>query len=253
MLNHLKKIILFGIALVSITGFYLSVFAYILPGPYMLKYMIRDLGDAKRLEVTQEVIFYESGSLDGSEGKEIVKYIFPDTFRSDMKYKDKERIHVVSRGEDLIVHEGSIATSPSTWLDIYKDLLLYRSRRLLEEQLLFRRVSTSVVSYGRFEGNAAYVMGATSPDETKPQVWFTLDLLQPYRWILRTRNGRGFGDTLEVRYLNWKEIEENWYPMHIEFYKNNTLVKEINVKNVKVNPSFSKELFNIRRLKSVYR
>jgi hypothetical protein len=138
-------------------------------------------------------------------------------------------------------------------LDVYKEILLYRSQKSLERRLLFRRVSVSVSSYGRFEGKPAYVLGARYPDETKPQVWFKKDSLQPFRWILRTRNEEGSGEKLEIRYLEWQETNKNWYPMHIEFYKNDILIKEINVKSVKINPSFSKELFNIRRLKSVYR
>ena len=247
--KQIRKYIIFSIVFISSIGFYLSVHAYILPGPYILKYMIKNLGEAKRLEVIQEVIFYDGGE----KGTETAMYIFPDTFRSDMTYENKQRIHVVSKGEDLTVDDGSISTSSETWLDAYKEPLLYRSRKSLERHLLFRRIRVSVSSYGRFEGKPAYVLGARYPDETKPQIWFKKGSLQPFRWILRTRNERGSGDRLEIRYLEWQETNENWYPMHIEFYKNDTLVKEINVKSVKINPSFSKELFNIRRLKSVYR
>lgn len=254
MTKQIRKYIIFSFVFISCIGFYLSVHAYILPGSYILKYMIENLGKAKSLEVSQEVIFYDSGPLGGGvEGEETVRYIFSDTFRSDMTCKSKKRIHIASKGEDLTIDDGSISTSPETWLDAYEEMLLYRSKASLERQLLFRRVSVSVVSYGRFEGKPAYVMGARYPDETKPQVWFMKDSFQPFRWIIRTRNERGVGDKLEIRYLQWHETDENWYPMHIEFYKNDIMVKEINVKNISINPSFSKELFNIRSLTSVYR
>lgn len=252
--KKIRKYIIFSAVFISSIGFYLSVHAYILPGSYILKYMIENLGKAKSLEISQEVIFYDSGPLGGGvEGMETVRYIFPDNFRSDMTYKSKQRTHVVSKGEDLTIDDGSISTSSETWLDSYKEILLYRSRTLLERQLLFRRVSLSLSSYGRFEGKPAYVLGARYPDETKPQAWFMKDTFQPFRWIIRARNERGSGDKLEIRYLQWSETDENWYPMHIEFYKNDVLVKEINVKSVTINPSLPKELFNIRSLTSVYR
>jgi hypothetical protein len=252
MLNSLKKYFIFSFVLIFSIGFYMCVHAYILPGKYILQNMIKNLGKAKRIEVSQEVIFYDGGPLGGGgEAMEAVKYVFSDMFRSDMTYKSKQRIHIVSKDEDLTIDDGSISTPSETWLDAYKDILLYRSKKTLEQRLLFRRVSVSVSSYGRFEGKPMYVLGVKYPDETKPQVWFMKDTFQPFRWILRTRNEKGSGDTLEIRYLEWRETDENWYPMHIEFYKNDILVKEINVKSIKINPFFPKEIFNIRRLSSV--
>jgi hypothetical protein len=57
--------------------------------------------------------------------------------------------------------------------------------------------------------------------------------------------------SLEVRYLKWGQSGNTWYPMRIEFYKNDNLLREINVQNIKINPSFSKDLFDIDYLKSI--
>lgn len=249
----MKKIIVFSPIFIFLIGFGLSVYAYILPGTYILKNMIENLGKAKRLEAVQEVIFYDGSPLGGGvEGMETVRYIFSDTFRSDLAYKSNERIHVVSKGEDLTISDQHISNVSEMWPDAYKDILLYRSWKSLEQQLLYRRINISVSSYGRFAGTPAYVVGATYPDETKPQVWFEKDSFHPIRWIVRTREEKGSGDTLEIRYEKWTQTDENWYPMHIVFYKNNIRVEEIKVKSITINPSFSKELFNIRRLKSMY-
>jgi outer membrane lipoprotein-sorting protein len=251
---NIKKYSIFLFVLTFSIGFCLVAYAYILPGPYLIKYMIQNFGKAKRLEVTQEVILYDGGPLGGGvEGTETLRYIFPDTFRSDMTYKSKQRIHIVSKGKDLTIDDGAILTPSEDWLDMYKEILLYRTTQSLKERLLFRRVSVSVSSYGRFEKKPAYILGAMHPDDTKPQVWFMKGTLHPFRWILRPRNETGSGDKLEIRYLEWAQTDENWYPMRIEFYKNDTLVKEINVKSVKINPVFSKTLFDINRIKSTYR
>src|SRR4030043_1954860 len=107
MTKHIGKYSIFCLAFISFISLYLSAHAYILPGSYILKYMIENLGKAKSLEVSQEVIFYDSGLMGGgAEGMETAKYIFPDSFRSDMTYKSKQRIHVVSKGEDLTIDDG---------------------------------------------------------------------------------------------------------------------------------------------------
>jgi len=109
--KQIRKYIISSIVFISSIGFYLSVHAYILPGPYILKYMIENLGKAKRLEVVQEVMIYDNSPQDGGvEGMETVKYIFPDKFRSDIASGNKQRIHIVSKGEDFTIHDGSITT-----------------------------------------------------------------------------------------------------------------------------------------------
>jgi hypothetical protein len=40
--------------------------------------------------------------------------------------------------------------------------------------------------------------------------------------------------------------------MRIEFFSNGTLVREIHVQDIKVNPSFQADLFDIQKLKSRY-
>ncbi len=43
-----------------------------------------------------------------------------------------------------------------------------------------------------------------------------------------------------------------WYPMHIEFYQDDNLIRMIEVDEIKVDPGFSAGLFDINRLKSTY-
>ena len=40
--------------------------------------------------------------------------------------------------------------------------------------------------------------------------------------------------------------------MRIEFFSNGNLVREIHVQDIKVNPSFRADLFDIQQLKSLY-
>ncbi len=252
--QNLKKIALFLFGLVIFSFVCVQVNAYVLQGPHILELMTQKLGKLERLMVSQKLIFYDDSQEKGAvELVETLRYVFPETFRSDILSKNVERIQVLSKGVVLTVIDGKVAAEPETRFDRYKDILLYRSRMLLEQRLSILGVDVKVSSLGRFEGKPAYVLGAQYPDETVPQIWFDKDSFRPFRWIIMSRTGESSDDSLEVRYLKWGKSGKTWYPMRIKFYKNDILVREINVQNIKVNPSFSKDLFDIEYLKSIYK
>ena len=113
-------------------------------------------------------------------------------------------------------------------------------------------VDVTITSVGRFEGQIAYVLGAQYPDETHSQIWFDRKTFKPFRWLLVAGAEEGIKDILDVRYSNWREVRGMWYPMQIEFYQNQRLVREIQVTYIKVNPTFSAKLFDIEHIRSVY-
>jgi hypothetical protein len=119
---------------------------------------------------------------------------------------------------------------------------------LLQSKLPLVGVNVSISSIGRFQGKLAYIIGAQYPDETVPQIWVNKETFRPFRWII-TGNAE---DSLEVRYLEWREVDNTWYPMRIEFFRNHELSREILVQNIRVNPLLPQELFDIDRLKSMY-
>ena len=251
--QHLKKIVLILFCLVIFSVVYVQVNAYVLQGPHILELMTQKLGKSERLMVSQKLILYDTSQEKGAvELEETLRYAFPEEFRSEILSKNVERIQVVSKGVILTVIDGKVVAEPETRFDRYKDLLLYRSRMLLEQRLSILGVDVKVSSLGRFEGKPAYVLGAQYPDESVQQIWFDKDSFRPFRWIIMSRTDESTDSSLEVRYLNWGQSDNTWYPMRIEFYKNDILLREINVLNIKMNPSFSKDLFDIEYLKSNY-
>ena len=247
--QHLKKslIIFFGLAFLICC--HAPARAYVLPGPYILELMTQNLGKGKRLLVTQKlVLLNDSPNKNTVDLSETLKYIFPNTFRSDILSENIQRIHVLSRGRTLTVIDGKTSDEAESRYDHYKDLLLFRSREMLQERLSYLGVDAKVSSLGRFQGKPAYVLGAQYPDETVPQVWLDKNTFRPLRWIITSQKQQ----RLEVRYLQWHQLEKTWYPMRIEFIADGNLVREIHVENIKVNPSFPKNLFDIEHLKSHY-
>ena len=105
-------------------------------------------------------------------------------------------------------------------------------------------VDLKVSSLGRFQG--------------KPAMFWVPDIrMKPilkYGWI-RTPSDRFAGLSAEAGTqaagclmfgISMAQGQNTWYPECVfEFYLDGTLVREIHVENIKVNPSFSKNLFDI--------
>lgn len=234
----------------AILGFqHASLHAYVLPGPFLLKLMAQNLGDADRLLVTQKLILHDDNpNMNTDELNETLTFKFPKTFRSDIVSENIQRIRILSNRIVFTVIDGKISDEPENAYDHYKDLMLFRSREIIEERLSDLGVDVKVSSFGRFQGKPAYILGAQYPDETAPQVWLDKNTFLPFRWIISGNATRN----LEVLYLDWKNLNKTWYPMRIEFYSNGNLVREIHVQDIKVNPSFPDDLFDIQKLTLLY-
>jgi outer membrane lipoprotein-sorting protein len=234
----------------AILGFqHASLSAYVLPGPFLLKLMIQNLGNADRLLVTQKLVLNDDNpNMSADELSETLKFVFPKTFRSDIDSENIQRIRILSDSSVFTVVDGKISDEPENSYDHYKDLILFRSREILQDRLSNLGVDVKITSLGRFQGDPAYVLGAQYPDETSPQVWLDKKTFLPFRWIMTNSATQN----LEVLYLDWKKKNQTWYPMRIEFFSNGNLVREIHVKDIEVNPAFQADVFDIQKLKSLY-
>ncbi len=248
----MRKISFFFLSIVILIYVYSQADAYVLQGPHLLELMTQNLGKSKRLLISQKLILYDNNRQGGLEFDETLKYIFPETFRSDIISESVQRIHVLSKGEALTVIDGKAVAASETIYGRYKDIFLYNSRVLLEEKLFLHGVDVDVSSLGRFQGQPVYVVGAQYPDETVPQIWLTKDTFRPLRWIIIGKTAENSEDTLEVRYLDWLPLNKRWYPMRVEFYRDDILVREIKVQNIETKPIFPEDLFDIDHLKSIY-
>jgi len=248
--NYLQKILAF-FSFIIFVFFYTPANAYVIPGPHVLELMIEKLGRGKSLLISQKLSIYDvSHKKNIIELRETLKYSFPEKFRSEIQSENAKRIYVFSLGAALTVIDDKIVSNTETRFDCYKDVFLYRSRILLQNRLSLLGVDTSVSSLGRFQNKTAYVIGAKYPDESVSQIWLNKNTFQPVRWIII--DNKSNKDVLEIRYGDWKQTHKAWYPMRIEFYHNDILVREIYADKIKINPSFSDELFDIEHLKSVY-
>ena len=290
MIHYLKKkygyIFIFAILAI----FPAIVQAYVLQGPHILQLMVEKMGQAKSLFISQKVIFYnpqppresfdENDSPEslksaasptelqpekppGSENTfvppaviqldESLRYLFSEAFRSDIVSDYNQRVFVVRDAQTLAVIDGVIAGVGETRFDLYKDLLLYRSREKLCERLTQLGIDVAISSLGKFEGHLAFVVGAEYPDETLPQVWIEMKTFQPLRILIPNSSSSGNLGFLEIRYSRWQKISKIWYPMRVEFMQDGKIVRSIEVSDYQINPHFEKDVFDIARLKMEYR
>jgi hypothetical protein len=152
----------------------------------------------------------------------------------------------------MTVIDDKIAVTAETLFDIYKDILLYRSRELLKDRLTALGVDMSVVAFGRFQDKIAFVIGAEKPEDPVSQVWIEKDSFLPMRWLMKADGSDAQKMSMEIRYSEWRRIDNAWYPMQVAFYQDEKPVREIKVEALRMNLTFPKDLFDIKTLKAKY-
>ncbi len=238
-------IVFIGLAYPPVTS------GYVLQGPHLLDLMVRKLSGANSLLVEQQVVIEDSSIAEHPlELNETLRFIFPDRFRSDTQYEDTQRIHVVVQDQILTVIDEVITADHEGRFDRYKDLLLYHSRQLLHKALLLNGVDVGVTSLARDGERIVYVIGAQHPDEPVSQVWVDKERFLPLRWV--SVDSFDQHERLEFVYRNWRKTGDVWYPMLIESYLNQRLIRVIRVQNLKVNAEFEADLLNLDYLLNAY-
>jgi outer membrane lipoprotein-sorting protein len=223
----------------------------VLSGPHILELMVKALSSAESLRVEQRVVVEEATIADHPlELNETLSYAFNDRFRSDTRFENTERIHVVAQDQTLTVIDGRRIVDACGRFDQYKDLLLYRSRTAVHKALLSHGVDVGKTSLGRHEDRIVYVIGAQYPDRSVSQVWVDKKSFLPMRWL--HASSRDPNDHLVFVYSDWQKNRDLWYPMLVETLHAKKTIRRILVSQVQVNANLPPELFDIPRMKIVY-
>ena len=227
--------------------------AYVLKGEHILQLMIAENNLPVGLSVNQQVSDIDPGRETGEKiYEQLVRYRIPGEFRSDIDGLDLSRIHLVSSDQSLTVVDGRVVAETETWMDHYKDIFFYRSRHQMVEKLESLGINFSVASLGRYNGMICYILGAEYGDESVPQLWIIKDTFQPVRWIFRVSDEQGIVEQEEILYKDWKKHYKFRYPSIIEFYQGMNRIRTIAVLQVKTNPPFPEDLFDMQQLKIIY-
>ena len=230
-----------------------SVNAYVLQGPHILELMIKRLGRVKTLQINQKLIIYtDNTELVPKELSENVRYFFPAGFRADINSKTSQRIFLKTDAAIITVLDGRIMPESETWFDKYQELLLYHSRISLHKKLVLQSVNLSITSFGRFEDQIAYVLGAQYPDLSCSQVWIAKETFLPMRRLIKNSGRFDDNSYREIRYLDWKMVKKSWYPHRIQFYQDQQLLRELKVVDITADVLFEKDYFSIPHILETY-
>ena len=210
--------------------------AYVLPGKQVLALMEEKAVIPQSLEVRQVV---SQLPLDGAPRlatsfRETLHFSFPNRFRSDTSGEGYQRISIRTPQDRLVVFNGQIQTGPPERFEVYQDVLLNHTRAATAAYLLQLGVDLERTSLGRFEDDYCFVIGAAYPDLRAPQLWVRKDTFRPLRLMLPPSALNPQDGPLEVRFLDWGQIEGAVYPMLIQIYRKHQLFREMRVENLRV-------------------
>jgi hypothetical protein len=231
----------------------MSANAYVLMGEHVLDLMVKALGHADTLKVTQTVTLNAADiPLVPATLPETVRIRFPYDFRADGAGDGYQRQMLMSGGRVLMAVNGVPQDGPPPGYARYADILMVKPRPALADHLRTMGIDVSVSSLGRLEDDYCYVVGARFPDENAAQLWVAKDTFLPMRLMLPPAAMSTGEGTVEIRYRNWTFVDGLAYPMHIVLWQNHQIKEEIRVDRLQVNPVFSSDLFDLSALRQAW-
>ena len=198
------------------------------------------------LEVQQAVSQFPT---DGSPAavislQETLSFNYPDRFRADTVGENYRRISIQTAQDRVVVVNGQVQTGPTDRWDAYKDLLLIKTRSALTAYLTQLGLDLDRTCLGRFEDDYCFVIGAQTLNAQTPQLWVQKDTFRPLRLILPPATMSNLEARLEIRFLDWAQVEGTMYPMMIQILRNHQLYREMRVENLQVDITQDPALFD---------
>jgi hypothetical protein len=156
----------------------------------------------------------------------------PGRLRRELDVGKDTTVEVRSGGRLVVRQPGKPEQPLKSGLDLIADVLTASTgqepgpaAQNLIAALKAVGVNTEVVSYARFDGRVAYLIGSKPWETDKPQVWFDKDLLVPLRLVTFQKDGSAVM-RLDVRYLGWgSPVGGAWYPAAVEIWRGESLVR----------------------------
>lgn len=226
--------------------------AFVLPGKQVLALMQEKRIAPPNLEVRQVVsqLPIDGAPLMAATLRETLNYSFPDRFRADIAGENYRRISILTPHDRLVAVNGKIQSGPPDRFEVYKDILLIDTRQAMGAYLLQLGVDLDQSSLGRFEDRYCFVIGAHFPDARAAQLWVAKDTFRPMRLILPPPALNPQEGPLEVRFLDWGQIEGAAYPMLIQIFRKHQLVREMRVEGLRLNSNPDPVLFDTAGLRA---
>jgi hypothetical protein len=177
----------------------------------------------------------------------------PDGLRIERALDQGERLVVMNRKKTRIVEPGKSEQVQKTRPDMFYAFFtvgeetttanaVVRAEKAIEDA----KINTDVVSFTRFDGRVAYVVGCL-PWEIGAKPCFILDkdTLLLMRQVTRTKTADG-ERVDDLRLLGWGSPEGGeWFPKTVERWENETLVERAVTRAVERNEALDRDLFAV--------
>ena len=228
----------------------LPAVAYVLEGPHVLELSAEAMGTIAALQADQKLLIYpQMPESAPTRYDETATYVMPERFRSDIVSDQIQRTHLVFADSSITVIDGRMAVGENPF-DLYQQLLRSRTRPRLMRTLNRLGVETTISSLGRLDEKVVFVLGARYPDESVSQLAIDKETFLPVRLLLVDQGVAGADRRLEIFYRSWRKVQSGWFPFQVDFTINGRLAREIQVADLRINPSIPADLMDLEALKA---
>ena len=212
----------------------------------------------KSMRVELETQSYQpTGSLQGMPVVEKLMFQAPASARRDTELPQGARVELRDGDKSLTKIAGQPDKSSRAPIDLLFDAVTTAAP--LDEQKAVERllkdmrslsINTEVVSFARFDGRVAYLIGSKPWEQGKAQLWLDKDTLLIVRVVMVAAPAVAADarpKKTDVRYLGWgSAVGGNWFPQSIEVWNDDQLVRRSITKNVQRNVSFDATSLQLR-------
>ncbi len=175
-------------------------------------------------------------------------FSYPGKFRSESIAGSHDMICAESKGRFVKIIDEFIESKEKSLIDLYTDILLFRKPESLTKRLKASDVNINLSSLKRHDDKIYFVVGIP-PMQDKPSssLWVEKDTSLPSRYTIYKK-----GLFVDIFYQDWQKVSRTWYPMKTIIFLDGILFSEANVKSFELEADFDKNLFNIKRLMSIF-
>jgi outer membrane lipoprotein-sorting protein len=216
--------------------------------------------DTRTMRIDLETQAYESdGRPLGAPVVERLLFQSPGSSRREIELPEGLRVEVRDGDKYVTKIPGQPDKASKAPIDLLHDQVTTyppmddtRATERLLKDMRALNINPEVVSFARFDGRVAYLIGSKPWEENKAQLWLDKDTLLILRVVMVAPTAAGAKPDdkprkTDVRYLGWgSAVGGNWFPQTIEVWDGDRLVRRSITKNVERNVSFDATLFQIR-------
>jgi len=219
--------------------------SYLLPSTQIIEFMVKKYASVKTLQITQLTKVLDLDRAKEMVFGESISLMSPDRYRSEVAGQPGKRIIVHKGVRTIRIIDGEVAYGKEKRTFLFHFLMLAQDPRHVLKDLEQLGVNLDMVSFARFEGRIAYLIG--SKEEGSPRLLVDKDLFIPL--LLQYGNIAFFAS-------DFTELKPKlWYPRSMLYSHTGANIEdyiqeEYSIKDIMINPSMDGSLFDISSIAS---